>query len=266
MSKLKEAFVKKTTRVPFIPFITAGYPTEEATIELASLLEKEGAIALELGVPYSDPLADGPVIQFVSQEALKQGMNVEKAIDLVKKMRNQGIRIPIILFSYYNPVLRRGISQLLSRFRNAGGDGVIIPDLPVEESKEFIKACHQHALSFIPLVAPTSKQRIEKIVATADSFVYCVSSLGVTGERKTFNHLIDHFIRDVREHTLLPLAVGFGISTREQVEQLIPMADGLIIGSALLKKIIDVNEWLSDEEKKEKGYELIKKFLQELFS
>lgn len=228
----------------FIPFITAGDPSEDITVDLAIALQAAGAHAIELGVPYSDPLADGPVIQRASKRALNHGMNIIKAIELAGKMKKNGVKIPVILFTYYNPVLQLDIEYFFALLHKNHVSGLLIPDLPFEESNELQKNCRTHGISYISLVAPTSKERLKKIVEQAEGFVYCVSSLGVTGVRQSFDSSISHFIQQVKQLSQIPVAVGFGISTREQVESMNKMSDGVVVGSALVKKIEELQEQL----------------------
>jgi tryptophan synthase alpha chain len=224
----------------FIPFIIAGDPHPEVTIDLALALQESGASVLELGIPYSDPLADGPVIQRAAQRALKNGVNLENALELVPLMRKKGIKIPIIIFTYYNPVLQLGEESFFALVRKKGADGVLIPDLPFEESEHLRNLSAQFGLSFISLVAPTSNQRIRKIATQAQGFLYCVSSLGVTGIRDTLPKELHHFLAEVKAFSQVPIAVGFGISSSEQVKMLKEHCDGVVIGSALVKKIEEV--------------------------
>ena len=224
----------------FIPFITAGDPNPEVTVDLALMLQEAGAHIIELGVPYSDPLADGPIIQRSAQRALAQGMSLSKAIDLVPKMREKGLTIPVIIFTYYNPVLQLGEETFLQRVRESKADGVLIPDLPFEESESLASQAKSLGLANISLVAPTSDKRIDEIASRAEGFLYCVSSTGVTGVRDHFPPEAYTFIKRVKESTAIPVAVGFGISKRAHVESLKGVADGVIVGSAIMKKVEEV--------------------------
>ncbi len=250
----------------FIPFIMAGDPTPDLTIELALLLEESGANILEIGVPYSDPLADGPVIQQSALRALDHGMNLKKAISLVSKMRNRGLTIPVIIFTYYNPVLQLGEENVLKLMKENDIDGILIPDLPYEESRSLAKRCDDENMPLISLVAPTSNKRIEQIAKVANGFLYCVSSLGVTGVRNEFNENIYEFLQEVRKHSNVPVAVGFGISSSQQVKQLQPYCDGIIVGSALVKMIESKKTEILDSTTKEKAFLEIKTFVQTLVS
>ncbi|CAM3942228.1 tryptophan synthase subunit alpha [Geobacillus stearothermophilus] len=235
----------------FIPFIVAGDPSPEVTVDLALALEEAGADLLELGVPYSDPLADGPTIQRAAARALAGNMTLPKAIHLVAEMRKKGVTIPIILFTYYNPVLQLGEESFFALARENGANGVLIPDLPFEESGPLRELGERFDLPLISLVAPTSKQRIERIASVAQGFLYCVSSLGVTGMRETLPESLGDFVSEVKRHSRVPVAVGFGISTPEQVAMLKEVCDGVVIGSALVQKVEQLGERLLAPEEKE---------------
>ncbi|CAM2141167.1 tryptophan synthase subunit alpha [Bacillus halotolerans] len=228
----------------FIPFITAGDPLPEVSVELAKSLQKAGATALEIGVAYSDPLADGPVIQRASKRALENGMNIVKAIELGGEMKKNGVNIPIILFTYYNPVLQLNKEYFFALLRENHIDGLLVPDLPLEESASLQAECKTHEVTYISLVAPTSESRLKTIIEQAEGFVYCVSSLGVTGVRNEFNSSAYPFIRTVKNLSSVPVAVGFGISSREQVVKMNEICDGVVVGSALVKKIEELKERL----------------------
>jgi tryptophan synthase alpha chain len=237
-----------TNKTMFIPFIVAGDPHPDVTVELALALQQAGASILELGVPYSDPLADGPIIQRAAQRALKHEMTLKKAIELVSLMRKKGLKIPIILFTYYNPVLQLGEEYFFALARKNNVDGVLIPDLPFEESGHIRQLSEQSGLSFISLVAPTSRNRIKKIASEAQGFLYCVSSLGVTGMRDTLPNELYEFLAEVKAHSRVPVAVGFGISRSEQIQTLKDHCDGVVIGSALVQKIEQLADCLKQEE------------------
>lgn len=248
MKRIANMFAQKKENV-LIPYLTTGDPNLSFTKRLLHALEKAGADAVELGVPYSDPLADGPVIQRASQRALQQGVRLRDVIRLGEEVRQEGLTIPLILFTYYNPVLQNGVERIFTALEHAGFDGVIIPDLPHEESGEVRKFAELHSLAYIPLIAPTSKHRIEKVVQQATGFVYCVSSLGVTGERTHFYSDLDQFLATARTFSSVPLCVGFGVRSPEQVDELNRIADGVIVGSALIRRIEELYESdLSEEE------------------
>lgn len=266
MSKTRLEKVTKANQHLFIPFIMTGDPTPDLTVELALLMETSGADILELGVPYSDPLADGPVIQAAAIRALEQGMNLEKALTLVSRMREKGLSIPVIIFTYYNPVLQLGEEKLFKLMHENEIDGILIPDLPFEESHSLAKRCDEEKLALISLVAPTSKQRIKKIAESAQGFLYCVSSLGVTGIRKEIDPQINEFLEKVKKHSNIPIAVGFGISNREQVDKLKSHCDGVIVGSALVKMIESKKTEMLEKNTKEKAFSEIKTFVNSLIS
>ncbi|RSK29344.1 tryptophan synthase subunit alpha [Bacillus sp. HMF5848] len=245
----------------FVPFIVAGDPCEEATIDLAIALQDVGASCLELGIPYSDPLADGPTIQRAAIRSLKQGMNIERAMTLVPKMRARGLNIPVILFTYYNPVLQLGEDYFFALMRQNDIDGVLIPDLPFEESDALRLRCQKEGIPLISLLAPTSKARVERIAKHAEGFLYCVSSLGVTGVRTTLPPDIEEFLRDVRAYSSVPIVVGFGISTKEQVNNLSSLCDGVVIGSALVNKVEELQALLIDDSLRSEGIEQFKKYV-----
>jgi tryptophan synthase alpha chain len=222
----------------FVPYIMAGDPCEEATIELSLALEESGAAALELGVPYSDPLADGPVIQRAGIRGLKQKMNLEKTIKLVSKLRERGLKIPVIIFTYYNLLLQLGENRFMSLAEENGVDGILVPDLPFEESTSLKEMCSAHHLALISLVAPTThKEKLHKLAKEAEGFLYCISSLGVTGIRNEFRDGLNDFLKAAKENARVPVLVGFGLSNREQILQFEGTSDGFIVGSAIVKKI-----------------------------
>ncbi|WLD91820.1 tryptophan synthase subunit alpha [Alkalihalobacillus sp. AL-G] len=221
----------------FIPFLMAGDPTEADTIDLALLLQEEGADVLEIGIPYSDPLADGPVIQEAAKRALKGGMNLEKAMKMVGKMRKSGLHIPIVLFTYYNLLLQLGQQHVIDKMNEYGIDGLLVPDLPFEESESLRNGCKDSRICCISLVAPTtSPERLIKISQNAEGFLYCVSSLGVTGERNAFHPEVQRLVQEAKFYSNVPVALGFGISSREQFEEVSKICDGVIIGSSLIRK------------------------------
>ncbi|WP_082129918.1 tryptophan synthase subunit alpha [Aneurinibacillus tyrosinisolvens] len=248
----------------FIPFLTAGYPSPELTVDIALALQEAGASILELGVPYSDPLADGPTIQRASAQALSHGVTIERVIELAAEMRTAGLHIPIILFTYFNPVLQYGIERIFQRMEDAQIDGILIPDLPFEESEEVQGIAERYDRPLISLVAPTSEQRIRTIASNARGFLYCVSSLGVTGARSSLDGNVTSFLEEVKRHASVPVAVGFGISSPEQAALIAPHSDGFIVGSALLEKIGEAQALLSDRQTKEQGLAIVKKFVMQL--
>ena len=237
-SKITEKFeeLQANKQKALIGYITSGDPDLETTVKLVTILEESGVDIIELGIPYSDPLADGPVIQRASLRALNKGANINSIFNMVTKIRER-TNIPIAFLVYFNSIFRYGINNFLINCRSCGIDGLIIPDLPLEERKELNEQMKGYAIDLIPLVAPTSDDRIKKIVKDAQGFVYCISSKGVTGMRASFEVDLATFMKKVRKHTNIPLAIGFGISDEKMVRELKNLADGLIVGSAIIKKI-----------------------------
>lgn len=265
MTKRFDEYVNKNNRL-FIPFIMTGDPTPEITIEIALTLQKAGASCIELGIPYTDPLADGPVIQAAASRALKHGMTLEKALKLVPKMRERGLKIPVIAFTYYNPLMQFGEERFIEEALKHEVDGLLVPDLPHEESGYVEELCRNKGLKYISLVAPTSKERIARIAKNAQGFLYCVSSLGVTGTRDHFADNVYEFLADVNKHATVPVAVGFGISKREQVQALSEYCDGIIVGSAIIKEVARLEEQLLNEAEREDALLEIKRFVLSLIS
>ena len=224
-------------RAVLIPYITAGDPSLSQTERLVFTLEENGADIVELGVPFSDPLADGPAIQRASERSLKKGTTLQKILVVVKKIRRKS-RVPLVLMSYYNPILRMGLDVFAKQAARAGADGVIIPDLPPEEAGEWIQAARQEKQATIFLIAPTStKDRIQKIARVSRGFIYYVSLTGVTGARRDLQGDISQKLNFSRRLTRLPVCVGFGISKPEHVRQLAKGGGGIIVGSALVNLI-----------------------------
>ncbi|HET7629271.1 MAG TPA: tryptophan synthase subunit alpha [Bacillales bacterium] len=258
--------IENGARPLFIPFITAGDPNAEATIDLAVTLQEAGANAIELGIPYSDPLADGPVIQAASERALQAGMSLKKAMALVPAMRAKGVKVPILVFTYYNLLLQLGEDQFFELARTQDIDGLLVPDLPFEESGVLREAAAKNGLAFISLVAPTtSSDRLKRIAENAEGFLYCVSSLGVTGVRDgEFHENVYRFLGMVRRFSSIPVAVGFGISSREQVNQLEGHCDGVIVGSAIVREISRHSHALASAETRPQALLRLKTFILEL--
>jgi tryptophan synthase alpha chain len=263
MERIHEAFQRE--QIPrLIPFIMAGDPDLESTVSLLRLLDQEGAAAVEVGFPFSDPLADGPVIQQAASRALGRGLTLRRLWEMISTARERGVRVPLILFSYYNPLLSYGLRQLAADARQAGFDGIIVPDLPVEESEGLRELCDQRGLALIPLVAPTSRERIGRIVSRARGFVYCVSSLGTTGRRDRFSRGVESFLEEVRSRSPVPTVVGFGISRGEHVRHFSRFADGVVVGSALVERIAFVSERLRRAEERPQALDEIRRFVREL--
>lgn len=239
VNRIDQAFanLREQHRSALIPFLTVGDPNIPTTIEILKAMEAAGADIVELGVPYSDPLADGPVIQRASARALQNKITILDCIQVAKEARSHGIQLPFIIFTYYNPVLQLGVERFVHMLVDHDISGMIIPDLPVEEDSHIRVLAKEAGIHLIPLVAPTSQSRIDRIVHNAGGFIYCVSSLGVTGERSSFHEEIEQFIAQVKQATDLPVAVGFGISSQEQVRRFSTLCDGVVVGSAIVRKI-----------------------------
>jgi tryptophan synthase alpha chain len=239
-NRIAHAFAraKAEGRTALMPFVTGGYPTLERSEEWFLALVRGGADIIEIGVPFSDPLADGTTIQRTSQAALRQGVTLTDLIAMVRRLREQhGVTIPILFMGYYNPMLQYGLERLAADVAAAGLDGFIVPDLPAEESDELLTVCRRHGLDLIFLVAPTSTDaRIAEVAQRGSGFVYCVSLTGVTGQRDTLPDLTAYLNR-VRAHIDLPVAIGFGISTPEHVRRVGAVADGAVVASALINYV-----------------------------
>ena len=251
MSRIDEKFETLLTEgsKALITFITAGDPDIKTTVKLVPILEENGADIIELGVPFSDPLADGATIQRASQRALQKGTTLETILQAVEKIRSES-SVPLALMSYYNPILHYGIEHFIDHASDVGVDGLIVPDLPPEEAGEFQKIIQARDFNLIFLLAPTSTiDRVKLVGQYSSGFVYCVSVAGVTGVRSRMYEGLNDFIKRVRECTKKPLAVGFGISTPEQADRIARVADGVIIGSAL----VNIIEKTKDFEKMTRG-------------
>ena len=236
MSRIAEVFaqLKREGKKGFIPFIVAGDPDLETTVELLVELADSGATVIELGVPFSDPMADGPVIQRASERALQHGFGLAAVLDTAAKAR-QRTNVPIVLFSYYNPLMQYGAVKLVRDAKEAGIDGVLVTDLTVEESDEFAGALRAKELDLIFLVAPTSTGvRLQAIAEKATGFIYAVSRAGITGEQADVSAVAENLVSRVRQCSDLPVAVGFGISTAEQVAKTWAYADAAVVGSAIV--------------------------------
>ena len=240
MSRIPAAFVrmKAEGRTGLIAFITVGYPNVDATVELAEALVAGGADLIELGVPFSDPLADGATIQRAGWLALEQGVTPWTCIDVARRLRDRGVEVPLLLMGYYNPWLASGLDTFAARAAEAGIDGLICIDLPPEEADELSAVCRPRGIDLVFLVAPTTTdQRLSSIAKAASGFVYCVSVAGTTGARGDLPRELPAFIKRVRQHTDLPLAVGFGISKPEHVAQIGQLCEAAVIGSAIIDQI-----------------------------
>ena len=266
VNRIDHAFAaaKEAGKSALIPFVTVGDPDIETSVEIILELEAAGAAMVELGVAYSDPLADGPVIQRSSARALANRISIQDSLLAARTCRERGSQLPFILFTYFNPVLQAGLESFIAKLAAYEISGLIIPDLPVEESGPVRELCLANGIHLIPLVAPTSKERIERIAATAQGFIYCVSSLGVTGTRSDFFAGIDEFLATVKRSTDLPIAVGFGISSREQVVKFAQLCDGVVVGSAIVRSVEDNLSLLADKKTKSRGLLHIREFVAKL--
>ncbi len=231
MSRIAEVFSKGKA---FIPFITAGDPDLSITEKLIPAMAEAGADLIEIGIPFSDPVAEGIVIQEADMRALSAGTTTDKIFESVKRIRMK-TNVPLAFMTYLNPVFVYGSERFIKNAAECGVDALIVPDLPYEEKEELKPYCNQYGIDLISLIAPTSKERIKTIAAEAEGFVYCVSSMGVTGVRKQINTNIGDMISLVKETKDIPCAIGFGISTPEQAKEMSQYADGVIVGSAIVK-------------------------------
>ena len=237
---IREAFdaARREGRIALVPFVTAGHPRLDLTPAIVKAIADAGADVIELGVPFSDPLAEGPTIQKSSHDALAQGATVRSSIEAARAARELGVEVPLVLMGYYNPVLSLGVEQYCGMLADAGANGLIAADLPAEESGLLIDAAAAAEISVAPLVALTStEERVAAACRRAGGFVYCVSVLGVTGARAEMSGRVRDLVGMVRRHTDLPVAVGFGISTPEHVQEVASYADGAVVGSALIDAI-----------------------------
>lgn len=238
MSRIAEAFKNKKA---FIPFITGGDPSLETTEQLLYAMEEAGADLIEIGIPFSDPIAEGPVIQAANERALAAGCTTDKLFETVKKAREK-VKVPMVFLTYLNPIVTYGKEGFMQRCRECGIDGIIVPDMPFEEKGELRQVCREYEVEMISLIAPTSQERITAIAKEAEGYIYCVSSLGVTGVRKEITTDIKGMVEKVREATEVPCAVGFGISTPEQAEKMAAVSDGVIVGSRIVKIVEEYGE------------------------
>lgn len=233
MSKIRKAFENGKA---FIPFVTGGDPTLDVTEQLLYAMQDAGADLIEIGIPFSDPVAEGIVIQEANERALAAGCTTDKLFDMILRAR-QKVTVPMVFLTYVNPIYTYGKEKFMKRCVECGMDGIIVPDLPYEEKEELSGVCEQYDVDLISLIAPTSHERIRMIAKEAKGFVYCVSSLGVTGVRSEIKTNIAEMTKMVKEETDVPCAVGFGISTPEQAAAMARVSDGAIVGSAIVKLV-----------------------------
>ena len=233
MSNISKAFQNGKA---FIPFITCGDPDLATTEAVVRVAVENGADLIELGIPFSDPTAEGPVIQGANLRALNGGIKTDMIFEFVKKIRVD-IQIPMVFMTYANVVYSYGAEKFISNCKEVGIDGLILPDLPFEEKDEFLPICHKYGVDLISLIAPTSANRISMIAKEAEGFIYLVSSLGVTGTRSEITTDLGSIVKVIRENTDIPCAIGFGISTPEQAKKMADLSDGAIVGSAIIKQL-----------------------------
>lgn len=233
MNKIQQVF---SNGKAFIPFITAGDPSLEITEQLVYQMAEAGADLIELGIPFSDPIAEGPVIQEADDRALSAGTTTDKIFAMVKRIR-ETCTVPIAFMTYANPIFTYGPERFMKNCQEVGIDAVIVPDLPYEEKEEFLPYCLKHGVTLISMIAPTSNDRIRMIAREAEGFIYCVSSMGVTGVRKEIGNDVEEMIKLVKEVKDIPCAIGFGISTPEQAKRMAEISNGVIVGSAIVKII-----------------------------
>lgn len=235
MNKLEEVFKNKKA---FIPFVVADDPDFDTTVQNILTLANNGADIIELGIPFSDPVADGPVIQVADLRAFDAGVNTNVVFDIVAKVR-ESTDVPLIFLTYTNIVFKYGYEEFCKRCRDLNISGLVIPDLPLEEQGDLREFAKQYDISLIQLIAPTSGDRIEKIAKQAEGFIYMVSSMGVTGQREDFSKKLANTIEEIRKYTDVPVTIGFGIHSAEQAQALSKIADGIIIGSAIVELIAE---------------------------
>ena len=233
MSNIGKAFENKKA---FIAFITCGDPDLETTVEVVKEAVKNGADLIELGIPFSDPTAEGPTIQGANLRALTGGVTTDKIFDMVKELRKD-VSVPMVFMTYANVVFSYGAERFIKTCSEIGIDGIILPDLPYEEKEEFHPVCQKYGVDLISLIAPTSENRIAQIAKDAEGFIYVVSSLGVTGTRTEIKTDLESIVKAIRENTDVPCAIGFGISRPEQAKKMADISDGAIVGSAIIKII-----------------------------
>ncbi len=246
MNRIDKKFQELQNKKALITFVTAGDPNFDLSEKIVMEMEKDGADIIELGVPFSDPSADGPVIQEANIRAMSNGADIYTIFDFVKKIREK-VSVPLVFLIYFNVIFQYGTKKFFAKCSEAGIDGVIIPDLPVEESGEISEYTEKYNVYYINLISPTSgEERIKKITENAKGFLYCISSLGVTGEKKEFRTDFDNFFSMIRKYTDMPCCLGFGISNGKQVSMLKNYCDGVIIGSSIVKAAAQGN---TDDEK-----------------
>lgn len=247
--RLANAFSSSKQKAQLVAYLTAGYPNPSETVDLLLAMQAGGADVLELGIPFTDPQADGATIQKANEVALSHGVNLKSCIDIVRQARAKGLTIPLVLMGYYNPFLAYNLDHLMVDSKSAGIDGFIVVDLPPEEGSVFVSKAVKNGLAYVPLVAPTTTdERISYLSTNAGSFMYCVSVTGVTGARGALPADLKNFVQRIRQHSNAPLAVGFGITTPDHVKEVSELAEGVVVGSAIISTI-DKNIDKSPEER-----------------
>ena len=252
-SRISETFqkLKKNNMKGFIPFVTAGDPTLEISLDIIKLLPKAGADLIEIGIPFSDPMADGKIIQASSLRALKEGITVKKIFEMISNFRQEDSKTPIVLMGYFNPIYNFGIERFLSSCKQSGVDGLIIVDLPYEHDIELCTPARKNGIDFIRLVAPTTtNERMPLLLSQSSGFVYCISVSGITGSKEAEIQIVNNTINRIRKSSNLPVAVGFGIKTPKQAEKMLLGAEATVIGSIIVEKINEI--YSSDKEYKKK--------------
>lgn len=242
-NRISKAFENKKA---FIGFLTAGDPTFDSSFDNIMAMVRGGADLIEIGIPFSDPIAEGPVIQNADVRALNGGMTTDRAFELAAKVRAE-TDIPLVFMTYLNPVFKYGYDRFFARCAEIGVDGLICPDMPFEEKSEADKIVKSHGISIISMIAPTSEKRIKSIAESAEGFLYIVSSLGVTGVRSEIKTDLESIMQSVRKYSRIPAAIGFGISTPEQAKKMSATADGVIVGSAIVRIIEKHGEKAAEE-------------------
>jgi tryptophan synthase alpha chain len=227
----------------FMPYYTIGFPNSEESIDILEACAKNGADLMELGIPFSDPLADGPTIQNSTQIALQNGTTVKTCLKTVKELRNRNVSIPLLLMGYINPIIAYGEEKFILDAKQAGANGFIIPDLPPNEAQYFIEICEKEKMAIIFLISPNSTEdRIKFIIEKSSGFIYLVSVMGITGERNNIADNLQAFYKKIKSLTNKPIAIGFGVSTPEQAKNIGAFADGVIVGSALIKSVTNASD------------------------
>lgn len=234
MNRLEKRLREKNKN--FIGFLTAGDPSLEKLELMIRALEDGGCDVVEIGVPFSDPLADGPVIQSAGQRAIEKGVNLKSIFNEISKFRDN-INVPLVFLIYYNSIYNYGVKEFIEKCEEVGIDGLIIPDLPYEEQDEVLKYLNQEKVALIPFATPTSKERMEKTLSRGSGFVYTVSSLGVTGRESDFYKDFEKYIGEVKKYSNIPVAVGFGITSSDDIRKIYEYVDNVIVGTAIVKKI-----------------------------